>query len=461
MSNLILSNIGLLVTMDDERSELSGVNIVIRDGIIDQIGVSSNPTQIDGTRTVDMSGYAVFPGLINTHHHLYQTLTRAVPGAQNTGLFEWLRTLYPIWGKMDGEAVYVSALVGLAELLLSGCTSSADHLYMYPNGARLDDSIRAATKLGIRFHPTRGSMSFGESAGGLPPDSLVENETHILADCQRLIEEFHDPEVGSMVQIGLAPCSPFSVSSDLMVETASMARSYGVRLHTHLAETKDEEEFCLEKFGKRPLEYVMDLGWNDGDVWFAHMVHCCNKDIETLASNGMAIAHCPTSNMRLASGIAPIMQMLNAGVDVGVGVDGSASNDGGHMLGEVRQAMLLARLAGVLEEGERNIGASNQYFTARQALEIGTVGGAAALGREDIGQIQVGKCGDIFAVKMDKLHYAGGLSDPGAAVLMCASHNVDLVVVNGNVVVEDGMLCTLDINNVVERHNRISKELVS
>ena len=461
MSNLILNNIGLVVTMDDERSELSNVNIVIRDGIIDKIGVSSDQTQVTGVPTVDMSGYAVFPGLINTHHHLYQTLTRAIPGAQNSGLFEWLRTLYPIWGKMNGDAVYVSALVGLAELLLSGCTSSADHLYMYPNGARLDDSIRAAAELGIRFHPTRGSMSFGESAGGLPPDSLVENEAHILDDSQRLIEEYHDPEVGSMVQIGLAPCSPFSVSSDLMIETASMARSYGVRLHTHLAETKDEEEFCLERFGKRPLEYVMDLGWDDDDVWFAHMVHCCNNDIEALATNGMAIAHCPTSNMRLASGIAPIQQMLNAGVDMGIGVDGSASNDGGHMLGEIRQAMLLARLAGALEEDQLNIGASNQYFTARQALEMGTIGGAAALGRNDIGQIQVGKCGDIFAIKMDKLHYAGGLSDPGAAVLMCASHNVDLVVVNGNVLVEDGVLRTLDIYEVVERHNRISMGLVA
>ena len=461
MSDLVLKNIGVLVTMDEERSELSDVNVVIRNGMIDTIGDDSDLIESKASYTLDLSDYIVFPGLLNTHHHLYQTLTRAVPGAQNSGLFEWLRTLYPIWGRMDGEAVYISTLVGLAELLLSGCTSASDHLYMYPNGATLDDSIRAASEIGIRFHPTRGSMSLGESSGGLPPDNLVEQETVILRDSQRLIEEYHNPEIGSMLQVGLAPCSPFSVSSDLMIETASMARAYGVRMHTHLAETKDEEVFCLERFGKRPLEYVMDLGWDDSDVWFAHMVHCCSNDIKALAQNGMAVAHCPSSNMRLASGIPPIRHMLNYGVDVGLGVDGSASNDGGHMLAEVRQAMLLARLADALEPDEQKINTYGGHFTAREALEIGTIGGAAALGRQDIGAVEVGKCGDLFAINMNKVHYAGALNDPVAAAVLCASHNVDLVVVNGKVVVQDGMLCTMNMDKIVKRHNEISGIMMS
>ncbi len=461
MSNLIAKNIGVLVTMDDERSELSDVNIVIRDGIIEQISNRNNLSAGGPSETLDLSGHIVFPGLINTHHHMYQTLTRAVPGAQNVGLFEWLRTLYPIWGRMDGNAVYASALVGMAELLLSGCTSSSDHLYMYPNGATLDDTIRAAYEIGMRFHPTRGSMSVGESDGGLPPDNLVEKESDILSDSQRLIEKYHNSEVGSMLQVGLAPCSPFSVSSDLMIETASMARAYGVRMHTHLAETQDEEKYCLERFGKRPLEYVMDLGWDNHDVWFAHMVHCCNSDINALATNGIAIAHCPSSNMRLGSGVSPIRRMLKQGVDVGVGVDGSASNDGGHMLAEIRQAMLLARLADALESVDEIASPIDRQFTAREALEIGTIGGAAALGRTDIGRLQVGKCGDFFAIDMNKIYYAGGLSDPVASAVFCASHNVDVVVVNGKVVVQDGMLQTMSMDSVVKRHNRISAEMVS
>ena len=461
MSNLIVRNIGLLVTMDDKRTEVEKVNMVIRDGLVEYIGQSIEDLSDKKSETLDLGGYAVFPGLINTHHHLYQTLTRVVPGSQNSGLFKWLRTLYPIWAKMDGTAVYISALVGMAELLLSGCTSSSDHLYMFPNGATLEDTIRAAKDIGIRFHPTRGSMSLGESDGGLPPDELVEKETAILNDCQRLIEAYHDPSIGSMLQIGLAPCSPFSVSSKLMRETADMARSYGVRLHTHLAETKDEEEYCLQKFGRRPLEYVMELGWNANDVWFAHMVHCCNEDVEALAANKIAIAHCPTSNMRLASGIAPIRRMLRAGVKVGLGVDGSASNDGGHMLGEARQAMLLARLHSAIEDSEGRANETDEYFAARQALELGTRGGSAALGRKDIGQLEVGKCGDFFAVRMDRLEYAGALHDPVAAIIMCATHNVDVVVVNGDIVVNEGKLLTIDLEPIVGRHNEISIGMVA
>ncbi len=461
MSNLIVRNIGLLVTMDDKRTEVEKVNMVIRDGLVEYIGQSIEDLSDEKSETLDLGGYAVFPGLINTHHHLYQTLTRVVPGSQNSGLFKWLRTLYPIWAKMDGTAVYISALVGMAELLLSGCTSSSDHLYMFPNGATLEDTIRAAKDIGIRFHPTRGSMSLGESDGGLPPDELVEKETAILNDCQRLIEAYHDPSIGSMLQIGLAPCSPFSVSSKLMRETADMARSYGVRLHTHLAETKDEEEYCLQKFGRRPLEYVMELGWNANDVWFAHMVHCCNEDVEALAANKIAIAHCPTSNMRLASGIAPIRRMLRAGVKVGLGVDGSASNDGGHMLVEARQAMLLARLHSAIEDSEGRANETDEYFAARQALELGTRGGSAALGRKDIGQLEVGKCGDFFAVRMDRLEYAGALHDPVAAIIMCATHNVDVVVVNGDIVVNEGKLLTIDLEPIVGRHNEISIGMVA
>ena len=461
MSNLIVNNFDLLVTMDDKRTEVINGNMLIRDGVVDYIGQSSANLNVEKCRNLDLSGYAVFPGFINVHHHLYQSLTRVVPGAQNSGLFDWLRTLYPIWGKMNGEAIYISSLVGLSELLLSGCTSSSDHLYMYPNDATLDDSIRAANDVGIRFHPTRGSMSVGESKGGLPPDGLVEDEADILKDCQRLIESYHNAEVGSMLQIGLAPCSPFTVSSNLMEETAEMARSYDVRLHTHLAETKDEEEYCVEKFGKRPLEYIMELGWNSNEVWLAHMVHCCNKDMESLATNGIAVAHCPTSNMRLASGIAPIRKMLELGVNIGLGVDGSASNDGGHILAEARQAMLLARLESALNQSEQLISETDNYFSARQALELGTRGGAAALGRKDIGQLEVGKCGDFFAVNMNKLQYAGALHDPVAAILMCASHNVDVVVVDGNIVVEDGKLLTIDLGPAIERHNEISIGMIA
>ena len=460
MSSLIVKNIDLLVTMDDRRTEITNGNIFIRDGLIDYIGQSTDGLDVEKCRILDLEGYAVFPGLINTHHHLYQTLTRAVPGSQNSGLFDWLKTLYPIWGRMDSEAIYTSSLIGMAELLLSGCTSTSDHLYMYPNDTTLDDSIRAAEKIGIRFHPTRGSMSLGESEGGLPPDYLVEDEDDILKDSQRLIETYHNSEIGSMLQIGLAPCSPFSVSSRLMETTAEMARSYGVRLHTHLAETKDEEAYCIEKFGKRPLEYVMDLGWNTNDVWLAHMVHCCNEDIMSLAASGIAIAHCPTSNMRLASGISPIRKMLKQGVDVGLGVDGSASNDGGHILGESRQAMLLARLEASLRQNEESAIEKNEYFSARKAIELGTRGGAAALGRDDIGKLEIGKCADFFAIDMSQLAYAGALHDPAAAIIMCASHNVDLVVVNGNIVVQDGRLVTLELRPIIDRHNEISLAMV-
>ncbi|MDP7544844.1 MAG: 8-oxoguanine deaminase, partial [Anaerolineales bacterium] len=365
MGALAIRNAEILVTMDEQRREIPGGGMIVRDGMIESVARSEELELVE-TETLDLSGHLVFPGLVNTHHHLYQTLTRAVPGAQDANLFEWLRTLYPIWARLTPEAVYVSALVGMAEMLLSGCTTSSDHLYVFPNGACLDDTIHAAREIGIRFHPTRGSMSLGESAGGLPPDSVVESERAILDDSRRVIESFHDPERGAMLRVALAPCSPFSVTADVMRASADMARDYGVRLHTHLAETVDEERFCVEKFGRKPLAYANELGWVGEDVWFAHMVHLDGKEIEALAGSGCGVAHCPTSNMRLASGIAPVQALRLAGVDVGLGVDGSASNDGSHMLAEARQCMLLARLA-LAASGRNGESVSRTQLSAREA----------------------------------------------------------------------------------------------
>ncbi|HID86649.1 MAG TPA: 8-oxoguanine deaminase, partial [Anaerolineae bacterium] len=380
---------------------------------------------------------------------LYQTLTRAVPAAQDADLFSWLVTLYPVWAELTGEAVYVSALVGLAELMLSGCTTASDHLYIFPNDVRLDDEIRAAQELGIRFHPTRGSMSLGESSGGLPPDRVVEDEEAILADCQRVIEEYHDPEPYAMCRIALAPCSPFSVTPDLMRETRKLAEAYGVRLHTHLAETLDEERFCLERFGRRPVEYAADLGWVGDDVWHAHCVHLNGGEVDLLARTGTGVAHCPSSNMRLGSGIAPIASMLAARVPVGLGVDGSASNDSSHLLAEARQALLLQR-----------VGHGPGALTAQQVLEMATLGGAWALGRDDIGSLAPGKAADFIAFDLNRLDYAGALHDPLAALVFCTPQRVALSVINGKVVVEDGELRAVDLGPVIERHNRISRQML-
>jgi 8-oxoguanine deaminase len=448
MPTLLVRNAAVLVTMDGQRRELAGGGLFIRDGWIEQVGPSETlPTEAD--EVLDLSGHVVFPGLVNTHHHLYQTLTRAVPAAQDANLFNWLTTLYPIWANLTPEAVYVSALTGLAELALSGCTTAFDHLYIYPNGARLDDEIRAAQEIGLRFHASRGSMSLGESQGGLPPDRVVEAEPFILKDTQRLIEQYHDASPGALLRLVVAPCSPFSVTADLMRESAALARSLGVRLHTHLAETLDEEQFCLEKFGHRPVAYMETLDWVGDDVWYAHSVHVNDAEIGLYARTGCGVAHCPSSNMRLASGIAPVTKYRAAGVKVGLGVDGSASNDGSHLLAEARQALLLARVLG-------DPGA----LTARQALELATLGGAAVLGRDDIGALAPGMCGDFFALSLDRLAYAGALHDPVAAALFCAPQTVDISVVHGRVLVRDGRLTTVDLGPVVERHNQIAREMV-
>jgi 8-oxoguanine deaminase len=447
MGTFLLQHASVVVTMDPRRREVQDGGIFVRDRVIEEVGPTAElPKTAD--QVINARDMVVLPGLVNTHHHLYQTLTRAVPDAQNAVLFDWLRTLYPIWANLTPQAVYTSALVGLAELMLTGCTTAADHLYLVPNGSRHDDEIRAAQEIGIRFHPTRGSMSLGESKGGLPPDWVTQDEETILRDTRRVIETFHDAHPYSMCRVGVAPCSPFSVTPDLMRESADLARSYNVRLHTHLAETKDEEQFCLDRFGNRPVEYAESLGWLGGDVWFAHSVWVDDNHISKYARTGTGIAHCPSSNMLLASGIAPIRKMLDAGVHVGLGVDGSASNDASHMLHEARQSMLLQRVQG-----------NPKAMTAREALELGTIGGAQVLGRDDIGSLEPGKAADFVGINLNRLNYAGN-HDPVAALVFCDSPRVDLSVINGRVTVQDGNLLTIDLPPVIERHNRIAREMV-
>jgi len=449
VSTLLLKNAELLATMEDAgRRRIPGGGLFARDHVIEQVGLTADlPSEAD--RVIDAQGMIVLPGLVNTHHHLYQTLTRVVPAAQDATLFRWLETLYPIWAGMTSEAVYTSALVGLAELMLSGCTTASDHLYIYPNDCRLDDEIRAAQEIGIRFHASRGSMSLGESKGGLPPDRVVEDEALILADTRRVVEAYHDPDPYAMLRVVIAPCSPFSVTPDLMREAAAMARAYGVRLHTHLAETLDEEEFCLRKFGRRPVEYAEELGWVGDDVWHAHCVHLNEREVALFARTGTGVCHCPGSNMRLASGIAPVRAYLDAGVRVGLGVDGSASNDSSHMLAEARMALLLQRVSG-----------NPAGLSAREALWLATAGGAQVLGRDDIGQLAPGQAADLIGFRLDRLDYAGALHDPLAALVFCTPQRVDLSVIDGRVVIEDGRLLTLDLGPVIERHNRIARQLV-
>ncbi len=460
MGTLLIRNAAILVTMDDHRREIPGGGLFVTDGIIEKVG-SSNSLPDVADEILDLTGYIVLPGLINTHHHFYQTLTRVIPEAQNVNLFHWLKTLYPIWGRMTPDDIYLSTQTALAELALSGCTTASDHLYIFPNGSRLDDEIEAAKEIGLRLHASRGSMSLGESKGGLPPDHVVEDEAFILNDSQRIIEQYHESITGAMVQIVLAPCSPFSVTEDLMRESAKLARDYGVQLHTHLAETQDEEAFCVEKFGLRPVALMEKLTWLDDDVWFAHSVHVNRDEIDLYAKKGCGVAHCPTSNMRLASGIAPTMDMIQAGVKVGLGVDGSASNDGSNLLEETRQALMAARVRAGLLGASKSSREGAQLMTARQALDAATRGGAAVLGRADLGSLEVGKCADLCAIKLDKLEYAGGLHDPVSALVFCAPVNVDYTVVHGRVIVIDGELVTLDVHKLVEKHNQAARRLVN
>lgn len=458
MSTLLIKHAEVLVTMDDHRREIPDGGLFIRDGFIEQVGQSAQLPQ-SADEVLDLSGHVVLPGLINTHHHFYQTLTRAVPAAQNANLFNWLTTLYPIWARMTPEDIRISTQTALSELALSGCTTASDHLYLFPNGSKLDDEIEAARPIGLRLHASRGSMSLGQSQGGLPPDSVVDSEENILVDSERLIQVYHDPHPGAMLQIVLAPCSPFSVTGDLMKQSAALARRYGVQLHTHLAETQDEEQFCLEKFGYRPVAYMQSLDWVGDDVWFAHSVHVNQEEIEVYARERCGVAHCPSSNMRLASGIAPLVEFLKAGVNVGIGVDGSASNDGSHLLAEARQAMLLARLNAGLK-GASLSSTSSEILSVRQALEVATRGGAAVLGRTDIGSLEVGKCADFIAFNLKRLDYAGALHDPVAALLLCQPRGVDYNYVHGQPVVSHGDLLGIDLEKHVRAHNKAATKLI-
>lgn len=458
MPTLLIKNATVLVTMDDRQREIADGGLFVRDGLIEQVGPSHElPTSAD--EILDLTGHIILPGLVNTHHHFYQTLTRAVPAAQDANLFNWLKTLYPIWAGLTPEDIFISTQTALAELAFSGCTTASDHLYLFPNGSKLDDEIDAAKEIGMRIHASRGSMSLGESDGGLPPDSVVDTEETILKDSQRLIETYHDSKPGAMTQIVLAPCSPFSVTSELMKQSAILAREYGVQLHTHLAETEDEEQFCLDMFGHRPVDYMGEVGWLDGDVWFAHSVYVNEDEINIYAKHHCGVAHCPSSNMRLASGIAPIKEMLAAGVDVGLGVDGSASNDGSHMLGEARQAMLVARV----KEGITGYSLSSdnrKLMTARDALQLATRGGAAVLGRSDIGSLEKGKCADFFAIKLNTLDYAGALHDPVAATIFAQPVKANYTVVNGKFVIKESQLVHVDESKLVEKHNKAAKRLL-
>ncbi|MNQ36278.1 8-oxoguanine deaminase [compost metagenome] len=446
---LLIKNADLLVTMDGQRREIRQGGMFIEDNRIVKVGTSAELPQT-ADEVLDMKGKVVIPGLVNTHHHMYQSLTRVVPAAQDGELFNWLTNLYPIWARLTPEMIHVSTQTAMAELILSGCTTSSDHLYIYPNGCKLDDSIHAAGEIGMRFHAARGSMSVGRSQGGLPPDSVVEKEADILKESQRLIEDYHDASHGSMLRVVVAPCSPFSVSRDLMREAAVLARQYGVSLHTHLAENVNDIAYSREKFGMTPAEYAEDLGWVGHDVWHAHCVQLDEHGIELFARTGTGVAHCPCSNMRLASGIAPVRRMRDAGVPVGLGVDGSASNDGASMIGEVRQALLLQR-----------VGFGPDAMTAREALEIATLGGAKVLNRDDIGALAPGMVADFVAFDLNHIAYAGALHDPLAALVFCTPTHVSTSVINGKVVVRDGQLVTVDLPRVLERHNQLARQLVS
>jgi len=451
MSTTLLRHADLLVTMDADRRVIPDGAVFAEEGLIRAVGPTADlPAHAD--RVVEAGGMVVLPGLVNTHHHLYQTLTRALPVVQDAELFDWLRNLYLVWGGLTGEAVYVSAMLGLAELLLSGCTTASDLYYVFPRGGdvSIDAEIKAARELGVRFHPGRGSMSRGKSQGGLPPDDVVQAEEEILYDSERLIHTYHDPQPGGMVRIDLAPCSPFSVSRQGMEAVRDLGRREGVRLHTHLAETLDEERFCLKTYGVRPVGLMEEMGWLGPDVWFAHVVHVNEAEIARLAETGTGVAHCPSSNMRLGSGIAPIVPMLQAGVPVGLAVDGSASNDSSHMLAEARQALLLQRVrygAGAL--------------SVSQALELATLGGARVLGRDDIGALAPGKAADLIGVRRGRLEYAGAQHDPVGALLLCAPAGVDLALVQGKVRVWDGAIPGVDLPALIARHNAIAAELVS
>jgi cytosine/adenosine deaminase-related metal-dependent hydrolase len=468
MTTLLARHAAVLVTMDDRRRELTDAGLFARDGVIEAVGSGADlPATAD--IVLDLTGQLLLPGLVNCHHHLDQTLTRNLPAGQNTNLFPWLAAHYRIWASRTPEAARTATIVGAAELALSGCTTLFDHAYVFQNGCRVDDQIAAAREIGIRFMISRGSMSLGQSRGGLPPDDCVEDEDAILADCERVIARHHDPAPSALTRIVLAPCSPFSVTPDLMRQSARLARCHGLRLHTHLCETIDEERFTLERFGRRPVAYMETLDWLGDDVWFAHAIHVDDGEIDRFARTGSGVCHCPSSNMRLASGIAPLRAYLDRGVKVGLGVDGSASNDGNHMLLEARMAMLLARLRQGLPPPvgpDTTVSTADprraaEWLTAREALAVATRGGAAVLGRDDIGQLAPGKCADFFTLDLNRVQFAGGLADPVAAALFCLPGAARHTVVGGRPIVRDGDIVTLDLAQVVAEHNRHAARLAA
>jgi cytosine/adenosine deaminase-related metal-dependent hydrolase len=447
---LLIKNAAFIATMDAHGRELRNQDILIEGPAIAAIGPNLTPPP--AAQVLDASNRWVFPGLVNTHHHLFQTLTRCVPAIQEAELFPWLKYLYPIWAGLSADAVYAGALVGLGELLKSGCTTTGDHHYVFPRGESqlIDREITAAKELGIRFHPCRGSMSLGEAEGGLPPNSVIQREEEILADSQRLIVKYHDGEPFAMCRIALAPCSPFSVTRSLLVQSVELARKYGVRCHTHLAETKDETRFCLEQAGMRPLEYMKDVGWLGSDIWFAHGIHFIEEELAELAATATGIAHCPVSNQKLSSGTAAVPAMLRRGIPVGLAVDGSASNDGSNMLAELKAALLIAKLTWGIDS-----------LSARDVLAMATRGGASLLGREDIGSLAPGKAADLFIVRGDSIDYAG-CRDPITALVTCgSSETVDTTIVNGRVVVKNGSLLTMKEEEIARLGNAAAGELMA
>ena len=469
MTTLLIHNAHTIATLNDAGDELRNASIYVRDNRIEAIGPAAELPQT-ADKVINAQHHVVIPGMVNTHHHMCQSLTRAIPAVQNAELFSWLTGLYPIWAGLQPDMIYASTQTAMAELLLSGCTTSSDHLYIYPNGVKLDDCIAAAQEIGMRFVATRGSMSVGQSKGGLPPDRVVEQEDAILKDTQRLIETYHDASHGAMTQVAVAPCSPFSVSQDLMRLSAEMARHYGVRLHTHLAENDHDIAYSLEKFNRTPTQYAEDLGWLGDDVWHAHCVKLDDEGISLFAATRTGIAHCPCSNMRLASGIAPIRKMIEAGVPVGLGVDGSASNDAANMVNEARQAMLLARLRKSLEGPQVNADGKTIFgcdtapmeMTARDALRLATRGGAEVLGRKDIGQLTAGYCADMALFDLRSLSFAGGaVHDAIGSLMLCSSAPAAYTVVNGQVVVSEGQLTRVELGRVIERHNNFAMQLAA
>jgi len=445
---LLVKNADVLVTMDAARREILNGGLLVSDNRIVAVGPTAELPQT-ADEVLDLKGHIVIPGLVNTHHHMFQTLTRALPAAQDAELFDWLTALFPVWQRLTPEMIKASTKTAMAELMLSGCTTAMDHLYLYPNGCRLDDEVEAAREIGMRFHASRGAMSVGVSKGGLPPDSLVEDEGKVLKDMVRVIDAYHDAGRFSMLRVVVAPCSPFTVSQDLMREAVRLARSRGVGMHTHLAENNKDVAYTREKFNMTPAQYAEDVGWVGRDVWHAHCVKLDEHGIKLFGRTGTGVAHCPCSNMRLASGIAPIRQMRFEAVPVGLGVDGAASNDSSNMLAEARQAMLLAR-----------VGYGPDAMTAREALEIATLGGAEVLNRDDIGALAPDMAADFVAFDLRTIGFAGGLHDPVAALMFCAPASVALSVINGKIVVKDGRLTTVELPLLIETQNRLARKLV-